>query len=106
VSDSVTPAEIHDDVDTIQPSNFEDPDYDDREANDGGSVMVALFFLLFGGLGALYPYELARFGEQLDAIGSTTRASDVEPAGWNVALTRIVSIGMVVFGLLSGAGAL
>lgn len=56
---------------------------------------VALFLLVFGLPGAIWPYRIARFGEQIDAIGSTREESEVEPADWNVMLTRIAGVGMV-----------
>lgn len=61
---------------------------------------LAFLLLAFGIPGAIWPYELAKFGEQLDAIGSKRSWSEVEPAGWNVALTRAVGIGMTVVGAL------
>jgi hypothetical protein len=100
------PDEIHEDDDLGPPSDFDDKYYENQESEGGGRVLIVLFFLLFGGAGAFFPYEVARFGEQIDAIGSKTPARNVEPTGWNVALTRIVSIGLVVFGLLIGVGAL
>lgn len=44
-------------------------------------------------------YELTRFSEQLDAIGSKRRASQVEPAEWNVTVTRRLGPFFVLFGL-------
>jgi len=41
------------------------------------------------------PRCVARFQEQMDAIGSTRDLKDVEPAEWNVILNRI--LGCVVF---------
>lgn len=43
-----------------------------------------------------YAYTVARFKEQVDAIGSKRSASEVEPAEWNVTLTK----GTAVFGVL------
>ncbi|WP_224333219.1 hypothetical protein [Haloprofundus halobius] len=45
-----------------------------------------------------YAYELTRFDEQMDAIGSKTRASDVEPAEWNVLLTKLFGAAIAAFG--------
>ena len=42
------------------------------------------------------PHLLARFSEQVDSIGSTRRWGDVEPAGWNVWLTRAIGTAMLV----------
>lgn len=57
--------------------------------------MVALKGLAMGialiGVGAViyrYAYAITRFSEQLDAIGSTRGVSNVEPATWNVILTK------------------
>jgi hypothetical protein len=69
-----------------------------------GHIGVALILVLFGLPGAAFPYKVAKFGEMLDAIGSKRRSSEVEPAAWNVTLTRIGSLAMVLFGVLFGAG--
>lgn len=59
-----------------------------------GIVVAAL------GVPALvWPYRVSRLGERMDAIGSTRRASEVEPADWNVLLTRIVGAAFVLFGV-------
>ncbi|MFC4549812.1 MULTISPECIES: hypothetical protein [Halorussus] len=63
-----------------------------------------LLLVLFGLPGAVWPYKIAKFGEAMDAIGSTRKSSEVEPAGWNVALTRLVSVGMMLFGLVMTFG--
>ena len=55
--------------------------------------------LIFGPPATIWPYKLARWGEILDAIGRKS-SGRVEPAGWNVALTRILGIGFSLFGLL------
>ncbi|MFC7131720.1 MULTISPECIES: hypothetical protein [Salinibaculum] len=64
----------------------------------GGAVLVGLFCLVFGGVGTVYPRPVARLGEQLDAIGSTTPLHEVEPAEWNVLLTRVVSVILALLG--------
>lgn len=61
---------------------------------------IALLFVLFGLPGAIWPYRTARFEEQLDAIGSKRRWSEIEPADWKVMLTRYVGIVMVGAGIL------
>lgn len=61
---------------------------------------IALLFVLFGLPGSIWPYRMARFEEQLDAIGSKRRWSEVEPADWKVMLTRYVGIVMVGGGVL------
>jgi len=50
------------------------------------------FLLVFGLPAAAFPYRLAKFNEALDAIGSQRKSSEVEPAGWNVFLTRAVGV--------------
>ena len=76
---------------------------DDESNGQGG---VGFFLLVFGLPAALRPYAMARFGEQIDAIGSTTRSSEVEPANWNVLLTRMIGLGMTVVGCVMLLGAL
>ena len=61
--------------------------------------VLALFFLAIGIPNAVWPYKFARFEEQMDSIGSKRSWSEVEPAEWKVALTRVVGIGMALFGL-------
>lgn len=58
------------------------------------------FFIVVGLLGAIFPYQAARFQEAMDAIGSTRKASEVEPAGWMVTLTRVAGIVFIVIGLV------
>ncbi len=75
-----------------------------EDTDDGSDYLgIGLFLLLFGLPGAVFPYELARLGEQIDAIGSTTPAEEVEPADWNVTLTRMICIVMAAFGVLTVA---
>lgn len=62
--------------------------------------LAGLVFVLFGLPMALFPYRVAKLSEGLDAIGSTRDATTVEPAGWNVHLTRVVGVVLVVVGLL------
>ena len=61
--------------------------------------VLALFLLAIGIPNAVWPYKFARFEEQMDSIGSKRSWSEVEPADWKVALTRIVGAGMALFGL-------
>lgn len=61
---------------------------------------MGLFLLLGGLLGALWPYKVAKFGEQWDSIGSKRSWSSVEPADWNVMLTRGLGILFSFFGII------
>lgn len=56
---------------------------------------LSLVFIGIGVPSVAAPYALTRVSEQLDAIGSTRRMSDVEPAAWNVWLTRAVGTAML-----------
>jgi len=58
------------------------------------------FMLLFGLPQAIWPYKLARFSEQIDAIGSKTSWDEVEPAEWKVYLTRLIGIGFTGFAVI------
>jgi hypothetical protein len=60
-----------------------------------GALIIAI-----GAAGAIWPYEVARFEEQIDAIGSKRSASAVEPAEWKVQLTRVFGVGISLFGVL------
>ena len=59
----------------------------------------AVALLVVGLANYCFAYRIAWVGERLDAIGSTTPASEVEPAYWNVALTRFVGIVALLTGL-------
>lgn len=59
----------------------------------------ALVLIVVGLPGAVWPYEVARFGEQIDAIGSKRAASEVKPTDWNVTITRLIGGGMVAIGV-------
>ncbi len=47
-----------------------------------------------------YGYQISRFSEQMDAIGSMTPASEVEPAGWKVMFTQVGSAILGAVGVL------
>jgi hypothetical protein len=61
---------------------------------------LALPFIVLGVVCALRPYKVARFNEQLDAIGSSRSWSSVEPADWNVALTKYGGVFVALLGVL------
>ena len=54
---------------------------------------------MFGALNVRFAYGFARFGEQLDAIGSKRRASEVEPAEWKVGLTKVTGVVLALIGV-------
>lgn len=75
--------------------------------------MTAVQDVFFGSLALIggpllyyYAEGLTRFSEQLDAIGSTRPMEEVEPAGWNVMLTRIVGAVVAFAGLALVVGGL
>jgi hypothetical protein len=59
-------------------------------------IVLGTVMLVVGLFGFVYPYKVARIGEILDAIGSTTPSETVEPAAWKVSLTKFSS-GVVAF---------
>ena len=69
-------------------------------------LVPGVFVSLLGLAMAVAPYRVARFQEQLDAIGSKRRREDVEPADWNVQLNRILGVVVLLFGLSAGVNAL
>lgn len=79
------------------------PDEPEERGDDGGSgggsIFLGLLLVAFGALGVKFAYAFTLFGEQLDAIGSKRRASEVEPAEWNVAVTRLVAAVVALVGL-------
>ncbi|MFC7073771.1 hypothetical protein ACFQJ7_07810 [Halovenus rubra] len=63
--------------------------------------LVLVFVLLVFGLpAAVWPYKIARFNERLDGIGSRRSWSEIEPADWRIALTRVIGIGMTGIGAI------
>jgi len=83
-------------------------DFDQRssQSSDDDEDLTLFGGLFFGlpviGAGVLifrYAYGITRFGEQLDAIGSKTSWDEVEPAEWNVLLTKGAGVVVALFGL-------
>ena len=60
-------------------------------------IVWGIVGLLFGPPMAIWPYKLTRWNEILDSIGRKS-SGRVEPAGWNVALTKFAGIGLSLFG--------
>jgi len=54
---------------------------------------------ILGAVLTIWSYEIARFREQLDVIGSKRSLFEVEPADWYVDTTRITRVIFVVAGL-------
>lgn len=74
---------------------------EDSESEDSESgLFLGPLIAIGGALMYRYAYGVTKFNEQLDAIGSTTRSSDVEPADWNVMLTKVVGVAGSIFGLI------
>lgn len=70
-------------------------------------VFPGIFVSLLGSAMVLKPRRIARFQEQMDAIGSKRNVADVEPAEWNVTLNQIAGgfiLLMGVYVLLRGLG--
>lgn len=61
------------------------------------TVAFGIVSLLFGPPMAIWPYKIARWSEILDAIGRKP-SGRVEPADWNVTLTRSVGVVLSCFG--------
>ena len=70
---------------------------------DVGLLALSVFFAGWGLLLAARPYRVARLDERTDAIGSRRSWNSVEPTDWNVQMTRIVGVGLALFGLLVAA---
>jgi hypothetical protein len=81
------------------PDASELPNENTQQDDDSEAAFLGLLLLIFGGIGTAFPRGVARFGEQIDAIGSTTPADEVEPAEWNVVLTRISSAVLALIGV-------
>lgn len=61
-------------------------------------IALGLGLVVVGLLVARYARFIADLGELLDAIGSTTRASEARAADWNVRLTRYGGLLAALFG--------
>ncbi|WP_410766145.1 hypothetical protein [Haloferax sp. DFSO60] len=61
--------------------------------------MVGVMFLAIGLPGAVFPYRVTKLGERIDAFGSKTPRDDVEPAEWNVTLTRFGGVFATALGV-------
>lgn len=90
-----------------EPDDGEFPMSVPNDADAGGDdddpatgLVLGPFVVVLGAGIFKFAYGLTRFNEQWDAIGSKTPASEVEPADWNVALTRFVGAAIAVGGLL------
>ncbi|MFU1780933.1 hypothetical protein ACM16X_06100 [Haloarcula japonica] len=75
------------------------PEESEPEESQSGLLLGPLM-TIGGALMYRYAYGITKFNEQLDAIGSTTRSSEVEPADWNVMLTKLVGAAGSIFGLI------
>jgi hypothetical protein len=64
----------------------------------GETFVWGLIGIVFGPPMVKWPYKLTRWQEMWDAIGRKP-SGRVEPAEWNVALTRIVGIVLSVVGV-------
>jgi hypothetical protein len=78
--------------------NPSDLDQTDRNQGSDGTVVFGVFLIIVGGVNVKFARGMARFSEQLDAIGSKRRWSEVEPAEWKVVLTRISGVVLLVIG--------
>lgn len=70
------------------------------EQESPGLLFWGVLLLVFGAFSVRFARPLSRFSEQADAIGSTTPASEVEPAEWKVFLTKLSGMVFVGLGLL------
>jgi len=98
-----TPVQDDPDDEPFPPDDF-DPeevsnDGQDPDGSGSGRAFWGLCLVVIGAVGFRYARGITRFGEQMDAIGSTTRMSEVEAADWNVALTKIGSVVLALVGL-------
>jgi len=71
-------------------------------------LVLGFLFTVWGVLMTWKPYRLAKFGEQIDAIGSKRRLTKVEPTDWNVTLTRRLGpvlsfLGLLLLGFVYGS---
>jgi hypothetical protein len=77
-----------------------------REQDSSGRLFGGVLLVVGGAVVFRYARPLTRFSEQIDAIGSTTDPEDVEPAGWNVFLTKATAVFFALLGLYLGGTAI
>lgn len=58
-----------------------------------GALVVLVGFVVLW-----FARDLARFGELIDAVGSTTDSAEVEPADWNVGVTASIGLFVMLVG--------
>ena len=63
------------------------------------NLVFGTLLIGFGLLGAVWPYRVARFEEQIDAIGSKRSWDEVEPTEWKVMLTRVIGVVVAFIGV-------
>ncbi|MFB6206868.1 MAG: hypothetical protein ABEJ05_10130 [Haloglomus sp.] len=98
---TLTPTETESDLFESPPGGSDGADADpDTEAGNANGLVLGPVIALIGAGIYRFAYGIAKFDEQTDAIGSTTPSSEVEPAGWNVFLTK--ALGALV--ALAGVG--
>ena len=97
-----TTASTAQDDETGTPETFSyNIESEDRESEDPQSGLLFGPLIAIGGaLMYRYAYGVTKFNEQLDAVGSTTRSGEVEPADWNVTLTKLTGAAGSIFGLI------
>ena len=61
-------------------------------------LALGVGLVVLGALGVRHARAIARFEERLDAFGSTTDLSTVEPAAWNVQVTKVFAIALAGVG--------
>ncbi|WP_132061429.1 hypothetical protein [Halorussus amylolyticus] len=62
--------------------------------------LVGLVLFVGGAVGARYAHVLAKWDEQMDAIGSKRRLSEVEPAMWKVTFVLLSCAASALVGAL------
>jgi hypothetical protein len=67
-------------------------------------VIPGLLVSLLGGAMVGKPRRVARFQEQIDAIGSNRYLEAVEPAEWNVMLNRLADVCIFITGIYATLG--
>ncbi|PSP26729.1 hypothetical protein BRC65_09830 [Halobacteriales archaeon QH_2_65_14] len=68
---------------------------------DAHLAILGVLLMVAGVRSMVRPYELGKFDEQIDAVGSTRPVPDVEPADWKVALHRYGGAAITVAGAVS-----
>lgn len=73
---------------------------------NGPRALIGIALFVVGAVSARYAHVLARWDEQLDAIGSTRSWDEVEPATWKITVVLLAALLTALVGLFVSVSAI